>query len=35
MTVTFELVKYATGYVGGVGPPGSRELHYDKEASLS
>ena len=34
MTVTFELVKYATGYVGGVGSPrGFGELHYDKEAS--
>ncbi len=34
MTVTFELVKYATGFVGGIGSPtGFGELHYDKEPS--
>lgn len=34
MTVTFELVKYATGMIGGTGTPtGFGELHYDKEPS--
>lgn len=34
MTLNYELVKYATGYVGGVGSPrGFGDLHYDKEPS--
>ncbi|MBR20199.1 MAG: hypothetical protein CMA64_08680 [Euryarchaeota archaeon] len=34
MQLNYELVKYATGYIGGVGSPtGFGDLHYDKEAS--
>jgi hypothetical protein len=34
MQVEYELVKYATGFIGGVGSPtGFGDLHYDKKAS--